>query len=473
MLSAYEPSEVLAVFEEYCRIPHGSGNVSAAADFCVKYARDRGFSAEKDRADNVVIRVPGTPGKEQAAPVILQGHLDMVCEKEADCDLDFEKDPLRLRVANGWLFAEGTTLGGDDGIAVAMMLALLSSDAPHPPLELVFTSDEEVGMLGADAMDMSRLTGRRMLNLDSETEGVLTVACAGGERITLDLPVTRAPADGGALRIRLSGLRGGHSGEEINSGRENADVLLVQLLSGLYAEHPFRLCALAGGSKDNAIPREAEAVLVCGDPDRFRAAAQDAFCRLAARFPAEAGMAFEASPCAHGPALDRDGTERVLKLITACPNGVQTMREEAPDQVQTSLNLGILELSDGALRAVYLVRSCVNEERDALSAALRKNAETLGGSASGSGRYPAWEYVSDSPLRRLLVEIWTEQNGRAPEVISIHAGLECGLFSGRLPGLDCVSFGPDLQDIHTPRERMDLASAARCWKYLLAVLERL
>lgn len=464
---------VLDIFEKLCAIPHGSGNTRAISDFCADFARSRGLAVSQDGADNLIIRLPAAPGYEDHPTVILQGHLDMVCEKEADSPIDFSRDGLTLRREGDFLFAEKTTLGGDDGIAVAMGLALADSDLPHPPMEIVLTSDEEIGMLGAAAMDMSSLTGRILLNIDSEEEGVLTVACAGGERVDLRLPLSRSAAEGSAFTVTLGGLQGGHSGTEIGNGRENACARLAQLLHSLLDKTDFRLSRLAGGSKDNAIPRECTARIITMEPEAFltavRRAGDDLLSLIRAREP-EAFM--HITPATAEDALSPEDTRRALSLLSGLPCGVQRMVPGLADQVQTSLNLGILSLTE-ELRASYLVRSSVNGERDALTALLSDAVRAAGGTAATSGRYPAWEYRPESHLREVLSGVWQEMTGSAPAVLSIHAGLECGVFSGKLPGLDCVSFGPDIHDIHTTRERLSLSSAERCWKLLCETLARL
>ena len=433
VLEGLQPAAALGFFETLCAIPHGSRDTKAISDYCVRFAQERGLSWQQDASNNVIIRKPASPGYEDHPTVILQGHLDMVCEKNADCDIDFSKDGLRLRHDDTYIFADGTTLGGDDGIAVAYALAVLdSSELKHPPLEAVFTVDEEIGMLGAAALDMSGLQGRVLLNIDSEDEGILTVSCAGGATSCLTVPVKRVPAQGKAWRVGVRGLTGGHSGVEINKGRANANKVLAAALQGL----PVTLCSIAGGSKDNAIPRASEAVVV-SEADDF-----------AALFAANAAKA-------------------------ALPNGVQAMSSDIPGLVQTSLNLGILTTDADAVRLTFSVRSSVNREKFGLIAQLKALAARFGGSYSESGEYPAWEYQKDSRLREVMVEVFEAQYGRKPVVEAIHAGLECGIFSDRLPGLDAVSFGPQMHDIHTSREKLDIASTARTWEYLVAVLERL
>ena len=472
MISTTLPEKVLDIFTSLCAIPHGSGNTRAISDYCAEYARSRGLSVQQDARDNLIIRLPASAGYEDHPTVILQGHLDMVCEKDADAPVDFETDGLRLCRDGDILFAEGTTLGGDDGIAVAMGLALIDADVPHPPVELVFTSDEEIGMLGASAMDMSSLSGRILMNIDSEEEGVLTVACAGGERVDLRLPLSRTEAADVGLRVTLGGFAGGHSGTEIGSGRENACFDLVKLLSFLSDHYDIRLSSLSGGSKDNAIPRECTALLAAapGCAEALQSVG-DALCHTLKAHEPEAFIRIEAAEITD--ALSSEDSRRALRLLAGLPCGVQSMVPGLEGQVQTSLNLGILRLEGEELRASYLVRSSVNGERDALTARLTEAVCAASGHAVTSGRYPAWEYRPGSRLQEVLSDVWQEITGTSPEVLSIHAGLECGVFSGKLSGLDCVSFGPNIHDIHTTRERLELSSAGRCWALMCETLRRL
>lgn len=466
VLSNLEPASVFYYFEEICGIPHTSHHEKALSDYCVQFAKAHGLSCRQDEMGNVLIKAPATPGYEKEPGLILQGHLDMVGDKTADCPLDLEKDAIHPVVDGGYVCAEGTTLGGDDGIAVAYALAVLDSDTlKHPPLEAVFTVDEEIGMLGAAALDMSGLQGRVLLNIDSEDEGILTVSCAGGATSCLTVPVKRVPVQGNAWRVGVRGLTGGHSGVEINKGRANANKVLAAALQGL----PVTLCSIAGGSKDNAIPRASEAVVV-SEADDF-AALFAANAAKAALPETEQHAEFYCEPAEAGEMLA--GSEAVLGLLNAVPNGVQAMSGDIPGLVQTSLNLGILTTDADAVRLTFSVRSSVNREKFGLIDQLKALAARFGGSYSETGEYPAWEYQKDSRLREVMVEVFEAQYGRKPVVEAIHAGLECGIFSDRLPGLDAVSFGPQMHDIHTSREKLDIASTARTWEYLVAVLERL
>ena len=475
VLAHLEPKNVFRFFEEMSAIPHGSYNTKAVSDWCVAFAKERGLEYYQDEANNVIIIKEASAGYENAEPVILQGHLDMVCEKEADCAKDMTVEGLDLAVDGDWVYAKGTTLGGDDGIAVAMGLAALDDDSlPHPRLELILTTEEEMGMEGAAALDVSPIRGRKLINIDSEEEGIFTVSCAGGARANCVLPIRREAFAGETIAITVAGLAGGHSGVEIHKQRGNADILLGRVLRAAAAKTELRILCAGGGLKDNAIPVEAGAKLAVKD----RGAAMAAVAEMDAVFKkelqtADPGVFVRAETCtAEQEPMDEDSTKRVICLLTCAPNGVQTQSLDIPGLVQTSLNLGVLETGEDALRASFCIRSSVASEKEMLQDRLACLTESLGGSVTFSGDYPAWEYRKDSPLRELMVEIYRQQYGSEPQVEAIHAGLECGLLAGKLPGLDCVSIGPDLRDIHTPRERMSISSVQRVWAFMLEVLRR-
>ena len=470
VLENLTPASVMYYFEEICAVPHGSFDTKRISDYCVEFAKKHGLRYVQDEHNNVVIYKDATAGYEDHPTVILQGHLDMVCEKDTDCDIDFALDGLRLTHDGEFISAEGTTLGGDDGIAVAYALALLAADdLKHPALECVFTVDEEVGMLGADAMDMSVLKGRLLLNCDSEDEGVLTVSCAGGARSDFKLPIAFEKTEAAAYRVAVSELIGGHSGVEINAGRANAN----KMLGGILAKLPVRLVSIGGGSKDNAIPRESVAVVVSESEDfaeMFENAARDAKNDLP---ETEIYAKFTCEPCKAEQAMTKAASDAVLGLLNDLPNGVQCMSKDIGGLVQTSLNLGILGTNEDYVRMAFSVRSSVNEEKAALLAQLVALSEKYGADYSESGHYPAWEYCKNSVLRETMVKTFADLYGKEPIVEAIHAGLECGIFCDRLDGLDAVSFGPQMHDIHTSRERLSIASVQRTWEYLLKVLERL
>ena len=474
VLESLEPRSVFRFFEEMCAIPHGSRNTKAISDYCAAFARERGLEYHQDDSNNIIIVKAATPGYENAPTVILQGHLDMVCEKEPGCPKDMDREGLDLLVEGDFVTARGTTLGSDDGIAVAMALAVLdANDIPHPRLEAVFTVDEEIGMLGAVAMDVSPLQGRQLINLDSEAEGVFTVSCAGGNVSTCRLPIARAPFQGQALTVTVSGLQGGHSGTEIHKGRGNANMLLGRVLQAMAAPCDLRIAAVDGGLKDNAIPIQSTARVLVSDAGAARAAAAAMAGILADEYRVtDPGVTVTVTDGGDGEAMDAASTQKVLCMLTCLPNGVQVMSADIAGLVQTSLNLGILSTGETEVQASFCVRSSVESQKEMLKARLTCLMAQLGGTVEFFGEYSGWEYRADSPLRERMVEVFTQQYGKAPKIEAIHAGVECGIFSGKLPGLDCVSCGPDLLEIHTPRERMSVSSVQRVWAFLLEVLKR-
>ena len=475
-LAGLEPASVFGFFEEICSIPHGSRNEKAISDYLVEFAKARNLRYIQDEVNNVIIFQEGTCGYEDHPPVIIQGHMDMVCEKDPSCMLDMAVDGLDVTHDGRCVFAKGTTLGGDDGIAVAYALALLDDTSiPHPPLEVVITTDEEVGMLGASAIDLSMLKGRTLINIDSEDEGIFTVSCAGGAKATINLPEERRSVYGPCIRLSVDGLKGGHSGVEINQNRANANKVMGEFLSRIQALMPLCLTSFSGGSKDNAIPRSCQATLVAmgigldrinGIADALQAEVREQYDE-----PEATVQAFDVDALG-GNALTTEMTAKVIALLCACPNGVQKMSADIEGLVQTSLNLGIAKLGHG-MNLTFSVRSSVNAEKQELLQKLRDLASFNDAIYSQMGEYPAWEYKSDSKLRDLMVKTYTDMFGKEPQVVAIHAGLECGLLSEKLPGLDCVSIGPQMHDIHTSREKLEILSTERTWKFLLEVLKAL
>lgn len=410
ILDHLEPQAVFSYFEQLCAIPHGSGNTKAISDYLVRFTAAHNLRCIQDAHNNVILFAPGTPGYESAAPVILQGHMDMVCETAPDCTKDMACEGLDLFVDGDTIGARGTTLGGDDGIAVAMALAILDADdIPHPPLEVVITVDEETGMLGAAALDASVLKGRTMLNLDSEDEGVLTVSCAGGNVSVCTLPVTRAPFSGTALTVTVGGLLGGHSGTEIDKGRGNANLLMGRVLYAVSERTPLRLVSVVGGLKDNAIPRESWAVIIVTDAAAAQAAIADMDAALRHEYAAADPDVFVRAETtqAQQPPMDAASTQRAVCMLCCLPNGVQAISRDIPGLVQTSLNLGILTTDANTVQASFCVRSSVATQKEMLVARLRCLMAQLGGTVTVLGDYPAWEYRKDSPCESAWLPSFT------------------------------------------------------------------
>ena len=475
-LAGLEPASVFGYFEEICSMPHGSGNTKIISDYLVKFAQEQGLEYIQDELNDVIIFVPGTCGMEDHTPVIIQGHMDMVCEKDADCPINMDTDGLDITHDGAYVFANGTTLGGDDGIAVAFAMALAADKSiPHPPLELVITVDEETGMFGAAGIDLSMLKGRMLLNIDSEEEGIFTVSCAGGARSTIHMPIQRKAVYGPAIRLVVGGLQGGHSGVEIHKNRANANKVMGEFMGRILEKMPLCLVSFVGGSKDNAIPRtcEVHAVALGMELESINTIAAELQAEIRANY-AEPEATIEAfnSDALGGNAISAEETAKLVRLLREVPNAIQAMSDKIPGLVQTSLNLGVAKLGE-EFTLTWSVRSSVNQEKQDLLAKLRTIAENYGGSYSQVGEYPAWEYKEDSVLRDTMVKVYTDMYNKAPEVVAIHAGLECGLLGEKLPGLDAVSIGPEMHDIHTSREKLGIASTKRTWEFVLEVLKAL
>ena len=475
-LNGLQPEGVFYWFEKLCAIPHGSGNTKRISDFLVSFAKEYGYPCEQDALNNVIIYAPATPGYEEKAPVILQGHMDMVCEKDEDCPINMEEEGLDVTHDGQFVFARGTTLGGDDGIAVAYALAILSDRTiPHPALEVVITVDEETGMEGAAGIDLSRLKGKQLLNIDSEDEGIFTVSCAGGARSTICLPIERRAVYGPCVRLTVEGLQGGHSGVEIHKKRANANKVMGEFLGRVQQLMPLCITKLTGGAKENAIPRSCQVTLVALGMyiERINDVAEALQKEIRENYDEPyAIVRGDDVDALGGNALTTECTAKVIALLNAAPNGVQSWSEDIPGLVQTSLNLGIATLSD-RLELTFAVRSSVNKEKEELLVRLKELAKFYDAEYTQRVEYPAWEYKKDSSLRDTMVKVYTGMYGKAPQVVAIHAGLECGLLSEKIKDLDCVSLGPQMHDIHTSREKLDIASTQRVWEFLLETLKQL
>lgn len=480
VLDGLKPAGVFRFFEEISRIPRGSGNEKQISDYLKKFAQDRGLECIQDELNNIIIIKPATEGYGQEAPYILQGHMDMVAVKKPGQEIDLMKDPLRLYIEDGRVRAEGTSLGGDDGIAVAYILALLDAqDICHPRLEMVITTEEETGLRGAHGIDLSMLRGKQLINLDNEEEGVIITSCAGGARVDVEIPLRReqGPAEGDrVLQVKVQGLLGGHSGAEIDRGRGNANCLLGHILMAAAQQAQIRLVKMQGGQADNAIPREAEAnVLVpAGEWERTIACiekeAQNRKEALKDTDPGFCVVCKEADFDGAGICFTADCTKQALSCLTALPNGIVAMSGDVEGLVQTSLNLGIMAVEEETLRLSYAVRSSIDQEKEDLCKRMEETAGQYEAVIQVRSAYPGWAYRRDSLLRDRLSSVYEKMYGHRPKLQAIHAGLECGLLAAKIPGLDCVSIGPDMSDVHTTEESFSIDSVARMWEYLLRVL---
>lgn len=476
-ISHLQPKKVFGFFEEICHIPHGSKNLQQISDYFVKFAKDRNLEYVQDEALNVVIKKSASAGYENCPPVIIQGHMDMVAVKKPDCTKDLKTEGITPMTDGISVWADGTSLGGDDGIAVAYAMAILDSDdIKHPALEVIITTDEEIGMEGAIALDVSDIKGRRMLNIDSEEEGDLLVSCAGGMRVACHLPIERENKTGLKYCLTIDGLQGGHSGVEIHKERGNANCILGRLLYELENVTDIQVISANGGLADNAIPRCASLECVISKESK------EVFEETIANFEKDLKQELSSKDrdvfvkcknlgACECEALDKASTLKMAYLLLSVPNGVCAYSADIDGLVQTSLNLGMLDLKEEELVLVFSVRSSLESEKRLLGQKLDAVTKLVGGYTVASSEYPGWAYKEDSYLREHMKAVYKDMYGKDLNIVAIHAGLECGIFAGKLDGLDCVSFGPDLTDIHTTEERMDVASVQRIWEFILKVLE--
>ena len=479
ILENLEPQNVFYYFEEICKIPHGSGHTRQISDYLKAFAGEHGLYCRQDELNNIIMIKEASKGYEDHASVLLQGHMDMVAVKDADCTLDMTKDGLQLEILGDRLSAKGTSLGGDDGIAVAFGLALLAGEEyRHPKIELILTVDEEVGMEGAAGLTVDDLTAKRMINLDQEEEKMFIVGCAGGARIDIRKKTETEQVNGMLCKLKISGLQGGHSGQEINKERGNAICLMGRLLAALQEKTPIYLKEVNGGTADNAIPNEVCAEIVVTEwTEDIAAFMEEKFCGLKAEFAGkEDGLKCELQVGAEDALIEvcnRKDSEQWIHLLNVIPHGVIANSVKMKGLVETSLNPGILNVSAVEGMVSTSVRSSNAAAKEALINQLKSFAALCDATVGIRGDYPGWDYDPDSPLREKMVTIYEEMYGVKPQIEAIHAGLECGIFQSKIPGLDCVSIGPDMQDIHTTRETLSIPSVQRVWKFLLKALESL
>lgn len=475
VLEDIQPKNVFRFFEDICNIPHGSGNVEKISRYLVDFAKERGLDYRQDENFNVVIRKPATKGS-TGAPVIIQGHMDMVAVKTPDKDKDMENEGLDLLVDGDYIKADRTSLGGDDGIAVAYALAILDDDSiKHPDIEAIFTVDEEVGMLGAEAMDCSDIKGRIMLNIDSEDEGIFLSSCAGGAVIISKYPAVNTEVTGTEVTINVLGVTSGHSGVDIIYQRANANVVLGRLLFELSKQYNYNIRTISGGEKDNSIAPRSEAVIVVEDGDTAGVVEMlNKYAQLIINeySVTDKDMSIKVSQgsgvCVQ--AMDYSSTNKVVLALTHIQDGVVKLSNDIKGLVQTSINAGVVRMEDGKVVITYLLRSSVESEKEYLIDKVTSMVELLGGEYVITGKYPAWEYRKESKLRKIMSDSFKKLYGKEPVIQAIHAGVECGMFADKLDGLDCVSFGPDIIDIHTFNEKLNVPSVQRTWELILDVL---
>lgn len=476
VLGHLEPKSVFGYFEDISNIPHGSGNMDQISQFCVDFAKEHNLEYIVDDMKNVIIIKEATPGYEEAEPLILQGHLDMVCEKRPDKEKNFLTDGLDLCTDGELIWADGTTLGGDDSIAVAYGLALLAAkDLQHPRLEVVLTVDEETGLYGAEAIDMSMLKGKKLINLDSEEEGIFTVGCAGGLNLGCDIPMFTEEVEGEVYELKVTGLLGGHSGAEIHKGRGNSNVILGRVLLAIGQKMGLDIIKMEGGSKDNAIPRNsfAEVVIMAEDAEKFAALVKEQDAILKNEYhasDADVTLEFTCKGTATVEVLDATSKVTALHALNNIPNGIQAYSMDIEGLVETSLNMGIMSQNGESLKMSFAVRSSVESAKHYLTERVILFVEMLGGTCEIKGDYPGWAFNPKSDLRETFIKVYKEMYGKDPVVEAIHAGLECGLFTKKIDGLDSISVGPNMHNVHTSEETLEVASVQRTWEFLCRVI---
>lgn len=481
VLANLQPSLVFHYFEEISKIPRGSGNERRISDYLVDFAKSKNLEVVQDEAMNVIIKKPASKGYENAPGVILQGHMDMVCEKNKNTLHDFDNDPLKLRIIDDMIYATDTTLGADNGIAVAYSLAVLASDdIPHPTLTALITVEEETGLNGAAALNGKYLSGKYLINMDSEEEGKLLVSCSGGARTTQTLPIEWDNAKPGlsSYLISIRGLKGGHSGMEIHKGRGNSNKIMGRILNDLEGQFEYFIKEINGGSKMNAIPREADAVILLSPEDVSKLENQinewnkTLKNELRASDP-DVSVAIEKIDYRYAEVFSKDTMNKAISSLVLIPNGVMTMSMEINGLVESSTNLGVVTTSNSDISFESAARSSVRSQKAHILSMGKKVADLTASSFNVSSDYPEWEYNPDSELRKIFERVYEANYGKTPEIVAIHAGVECGLFSEKLPGLDMISLGPDTFDVHTPDEHVSITSVRRTWEYILAVLKEI
>ena len=480
VLGKLQPQLVFKYFEEISQIPRGSGNEKGISDYLLNFGKKLGLESIQDEALNIIIKKPATKGYENAPTVIIQGHMDMVCEKNKGTEHDFEKDPLKLRIVDDYVYATDTTLGADNGIAVAYAMAILASDdVSHPALEVLLTTDEETGMSGAMAVSPEHIQGKILINLDNEEEGYLLVSCAGGIRTKGKLKISREEKNvDKALKIKITGLKGGHSGMDIIKERGNSNKIMGRILKHLLDNVEYSLYEVNGGSKNNAIPREAEAIIAIDAADSEKVKA------LVLNFGELVKNELKAQECGLNISVEevseslnnvftKECTEKTVNLLYLYPNGINSKSTEIEGLVESSTNLGVLITGEEFVEYDSAVRSSVPSLKEEIVLRTRTLLNLIGGELECTSGYPAWEYNPNSEIREICQKVHREMYGKEAEIVAIHAGVECGLFNEKLGNLDMISFGPNLYDVHTPNEHMSISSVKNCYEYLLNILKEI
>ncbi|SDM45055.1 dipeptidase D [Fictibacillus solisalsi] len=480
-LAELKKHPVFHYFAELSSMPRGSGNEKGVSDYLLRFAQSRNLPVIQDKALNIIIKKEATEGYGHVPAIIIQGHMDMVCEKNKGTLHNFDTEPLKLQIKGDMLYASGTTLGADNGIAVAYALALLdASDIPHPALEVVITTEEETTMKGALEVNPEHFSGEIFINLDSEEEGKLLVSSAGGITAAQGLPIQwDSPHEQTSVfQVQIGGLFGGHSGMSIQKGRGNANKLLGRFLKGLSEEFNFHLSSISGGLKSNAIPREAEAVIHVPEAHASRlpevAAAWEETFKKELR-TSDPKISVTAEKVDHLPerVYSDETTRSVIHSLMLIPNGVQSMSQEIAGLTESSTNLGVVSSTASTITFVSEIRSSVKSLKEQILKQNEVIAQVTGSTFTTQADYPEWPYRKDSKIQKLFEEVYQARYGKRPEIVAIHAGLECGIFAEKLPHIDAISLGPDMFDVHTPEEHLSIPSTIRTWEYLLSALKEM
>ena len=478
VLAGLKPEKVFEFFEMLCSVPHGSGNTKQISDLCVRFAEERGLRHKQDELNNVIIWKDATPGYENAEPLILQGHIDMVCAFEPDCGIDMKTDGLKLVVDGDWIRAYKTSLGADNGIGVAIAMALLDDDTlRHPRLEALFTTDEETGMFGADGVDLSILEGHNLVNLDSEEEGKLTVSCAGGVRVdcTFSADWEETPAGWKCFEVVIDGLKGGHSGAEIDKGRASATQLMGRFLYRAEKETGLRIALMEGGTFTNVIPLYCRSIVAvpADQAEHFAALCMADEAMFQNEYAtADPSLRMKAAPAeTAAKVFSAARTRNLLNMLLLAPYGVEAMSMDIHGLVQTSMNLGVVKTGEEGIGLYFSLRSSIGSQKEMLAERLQALCALSGASFCTHDPYPAWAFKKESRLREAMSAACKEVFGREPGITATHGGLECGLFMEKRPDFDCVSLGPDLREVHSVRERLSISSTERLYNIMRSFVE--
>ncbi len=472
-LTNIEPKIIWDNFSALNAVPRPSKKEEKVIAFIKKFGENLGLETRVDAVGNVIIKKPATAGMESRKPIVLQSHLDMVCQKNNDVNFDFETQGIQMEVSGDWVKAKGTTLGADNGIGVASIMAILqSSDIPHPALEALFTIDEETGMTGAIGLKPGELHGEILLNLDTEEDDEIDIGCAGGVDVTASQKFPLQPVEGETLNIVVKGLRGGHSGMDIHKGFGNANILLGRLLYPGVGEHNLQLISIDGGGLRNAIPREAHAVFAVQNSEKYLQKAEELRKEILEEFETiEKDIQISIEKVSNSEqGISAEHSRNIILALKAAHNGVYRMSPDVEDLVETSNNIARVELKAGDFKILCLSRSSVDSTKDAVAEQLKSVFELAGFNVVFSGSYPGWKPKPGSEIVQIMEKIYEEKFGSVPQVVACHAGLECGIIGANYPAMEMVSFGPTIRGAHSPEERANIPSVQKFWGYLQAIL---